>query len=675
MTDEQSEPSTFADRLDEAFAAYVQAAETGHPPDKEEFLSQYPELAEDVAAHECFDRLTAPVRELVSATIMSESPEQSIAAGTVFGDYELLEEIGRGGMGVVFRARQVTLNRTVALKMILFGPLAAEEDVKRFHTEAEAAANLQHGNIVTIHEVGQHEGQHYFSMDYVEGRSLAEVVRENPLPARTAAEYVRTIAEAIHYAHEQGTLHRDLKPSNCLIDQSDRLRITDFGLAKRIEDDSKLTVSHTVLGTPSYMPPEQVKAQYDMIGRASDVYSLGATLYELLTGRPPFRAETPLETLNQVIDAEPVSPRLLNQSVPRDLETICLKCLEKDPEQRYETAKELADELGRFQRGEPIHAKPIGRAGRIWRWCRRNPLGAGLTATATLLLIAVTTTVILMVAARKARYVLFEERVQKQSHKIHSRFSQYESLVEYLRGRAVELLKQEASLEQKPADDRVDCPSVFLASDATVNQMTQQRAMMLLPAFKRTMERSVGLLTGERLVWVYTATEKGVDYTWPRINVPPPPKYDPRKRKWYTQAKDAKGRVIWVVPYEDAFGQGTMISCSAPIHDSDNFLGVAGFDLREEFVISEMLKIKGQPYAAFLVDGNGKVLIQNMPEKLPEEVVEGIRKKREGRIRTDDKLAAYFRLGVNDWYYVVVTDWDHIQEALDSMQGQQNDSR
>ena len=309
------------------------------------------------------------------------------AFGRVFGNYELLEQIGQGGMGVVFKARQRNLNRTVALKLMLSGPLASEAEIKRFRSEANAAATLQHPNVVAIHEVGEQDGRHYFSMEYVEGKSLAEVVRRTPLPAEQAVRYVKTIAEAVQYAHQRGILHRDLKPHNVLIDANDQPRITDFGLAKQIEVDSDLTVSGAVLGTPSYMPPEQAAGKRREIGPASDVYSLGAILYDLLTGRPPFRADTPLDTLRQVLDAEPAAPRLLNRKVPRDLETICLKCLAKERHSRYGSAQELADDLGRFQRHEPIHARPPGSAGRVWRWCRRKPAVAGLLGTSGVLLL------------------------------------------------------------------------------------------------------------------------------------------------------------------------------------------------------------------------------------------------------------------------------------------------
>jgi tRNA A-37 threonylcarbamoyl transferase component Bud32 len=275
-----------------------------------------------------------------------------------FGDYEILEEIARGGMGVVYKARQLSLNRVVALKMVLAGEWATPEARFRLRAEAEAAANLQHPNIVAIHEVGEHEGQQYFSMDFVDGTNLAEFVCGEPLSAEQAASYVKAIAEAIHFAHQRGILHRDLKPQNVLIDTDDRPRITDFGLAKRVENDSGLTRTGDVLGSPSYMSPEQASSRLEEVGPQSDVYSLGAILYELLTGRAPFRGATALETLCQVIEVPPVPPRKLNPGVPQDLETICLKCLEKSPANRFSSAQELADELGRFLLGERILSSP-----------------------------------------------------------------------------------------------------------------------------------------------------------------------------------------------------------------------------------------------------------------------------------------------------------------------------
>lgn len=305
-----------------------------------------------------------------------------------FGDYELIEEIARGGMGVVWKARQASLNRPVAIKMILSGEFATEARIKRFRAEAEAAANLQHPNIVAIHEVGDYDGQHYFSMDYIEGNNLADLTRCGPWPAAKAAALVKKIAEAIHYAHQRGTLHRDLKPSNVLIDSDGQPRITDFGLAKQLTRESGLTQSGAVLGTPSYMPPEQASGQNDRVGPASDVYSIGAVLYQLLTGRAPFLAEVPLATLRKVMDDEPVSPSRLNHKTPPDLETICLKCLEKRPEHRYATARQLVEELDRFLNHEPILARTASPWRKAWSWWQRRPWAiVGLAAiTGTILL-------------------------------------------------------------------------------------------------------------------------------------------------------------------------------------------------------------------------------------------------------------------------------------------------
>jgi tRNA A-37 threonylcarbamoyl transferase component Bud32 len=301
------------------------------------------------------------------------------------GDYELLEEIAHGGMGVIYKARQLSLNRTVALKMIRSGELATEADVRRFRVEAEAAANLQHPNIVAIHEVGVHEGHHYFTMDFVEGRNLGQVADGKPMAARRAAGYAKTIAEAIQFAHQRGTLHRDLKPQNVLLDEADRVRITDFGLAKQTKGESHLTMTGAVMGSPSYMPPEQARGRQDLVGPASDVYGIGAILYELLTGRAPFRGDTAAVTMMKVMEEEPAAPSKLNPSVPRDLETVCLKCLEKSVERRYPTARALAEDLGRFLDGEPVQARPASALRKAVSWSRRHRwVIVAVASTATL---------------------------------------------------------------------------------------------------------------------------------------------------------------------------------------------------------------------------------------------------------------------------------------------------
>ncbi|MCC6419996.1 MAG: serine/threonine protein kinase, partial [Gemmataceae bacterium] len=314
----------------------------------------------DTRPAETLTRLEAPAH-LETPTLTHAGNERTPASGEApprrFGDYEVLAEVARGGMGVVYKARQVELNRVVALKMILGGRLASEEDLQRFRTEAEAAAGLQHPNIVQFYEVGVIDGQHFFSMQFIDGCTLAQRLSAGPLPPRHAARYARQIARAVHFAHRRGILHRDLKPSNILIDADDEPHVTDFGLAKRLGgSDSGQTRTGSILGTPSYMAPEQAAGK-KQVGPTTDVYGLGAVLYDLLTGRPPFRSDTPMDTVMQVLETDPVPPRLLNPKIDTDLETIVLKCLEKDPRRRYPTAEALAEDLQRYLNGDSIHAR------------------------------------------------------------------------------------------------------------------------------------------------------------------------------------------------------------------------------------------------------------------------------------------------------------------------------
>jgi WD40 repeat protein len=359
----------------------------GRPP--EDYLRRFPQYGADLAtrlpgAAPRDDPLPTPSPMASTLRIDTPAPSGSGPRPPSVPGYEIVKELGRGGMGVVYLARQVSLGRLVALKMIRAGAGADAEELGRFRFEAEAVARLQHPNVVQVHEVGEHDGLPYFSLEYFEGGSLAQRLAGTPMVARPAAELVELLARAVGAAHERGILHRDLKPANVLLTADGRPKVTDFGLAKRLGADAGHTQTGAVMGTPSYMAPEQARGKTKEVGPAADVYALGAVLYECLTGRPPFRAATLMETLEQVCTRDPAAPRQLNPAVPRDLETVCLKALAKEPARRYASAAALADDLGRFLRGEPIAARRVGRGERLLLWSRRRPALAAVCVLAPL---------------------------------------------------------------------------------------------------------------------------------------------------------------------------------------------------------------------------------------------------------------------------------------------------
>ncbi len=403
----------------------------------EEVCADAPELVD--AVRERWRRVKSLERDV---DLLFPSPRDSRSSSPSLGElplvpgYDVQSELGRGGVGVVYRAWHVRLNRAVALKMLLAGEFAIPEEVARFSREAQVVAGLRHPNIVHVYDVGDLHGRPYFTMELVEGETLARKLAGPPLSAADAARMIATLARAMHVAHEGGVVHRDLKPSNVLMTADGTPKITDFGLARRLDAASVLTRSGATVGTPSYMAPEQAQGRTHAIGPAVDVYALGAILYEMLTGRPPFRAETPLETQMQVVTQDPVTPSRLNAKVGRDLETICLKCLEKDPSRRYDSAAALADDLDRFARAEPIHARPIGRALRLLKWTRRRPAKASFAAGSALLGVAIFAALLWIDSERTVLARLVgEDLATADAHLRSSEWSSARAAIERAKGR------------------------------------------------------------------------------------------------------------------------------------------------------------------------------------------------------------------------------------------------
>jgi serine/threonine-protein kinase len=471
-------------RLDEIIADYLEAVETGNAPPREKLLADHPELAEELKAFFADqDRLDAVVAPLVGRSSTNGSGRRSVTAplpvGQRIGRYELLEELGRGGMGIVYKARQLGANRIVALKMIAAGAWATPDELKRFRLEAETIAELDHPNIVPLHEVGEEDGRAFYSMKWIEGGSLAGQIERLRRQPREAVRLLLAVARAIHHAHQHGVLHRDLKPANILLGETaDKSSspslipyVSDFGLAKKLaiselsNGDQTIpgapTLSGTALGTPSYMAPEQAR-NARLATTTADVYSLGAILYECLTGRPPFRASTSLETLLDVLEREPPKPSTIRPGLDHDLDTICLKCLRKEPEKRYASAAALADDLERYLAGEPILARPTGPGERFLRWCRRQPVVAGLIAA--VLVTALAGVVLVVYQWREAEEQRAEAVSAGEQVKVH--------LAEVIeeRGKAVAARKEAEGALADAKRERADADDAYRKAHNVVKQ-------------------------------------------------------------------------------------------------------------------------------------------------------------------------------------------------------------
>ena len=427
-------------RSEQICTRFEEAFKAGLRPGLREFLGETPdveqaELFKELLPLEVFYRRKAgeapnpadytfensELAEVVNAffSVLNEPADrQRTSEFPSVPGYTVECQLGRGGMGVVYLARQHQPRRLVALKMIRDGTLTRKEASRRFQTEADAVARMQHPNIVPVYAVGEVDGRAFMVLEYVPGGSLDEHLKGQPIPPRDAARLVETLVRAVAHAHSLGVIHRDLKPANVLMPdilQPANLKVTDFGLAKLLEDSTGPTLTGETLGTPSYMAPEQARGDGSLIGRGTDIYSLGTILYELVTGRPPFTGPSAISTLQQVINFEPVSPRQLQPSLPRDLETICLKCLEKLPQRRYATALDLADDLSRFYNGEPITARPLGQVERACRWSKRHPTIVAIVICMAIGFVAQTVAVFRLRLAQQAEHEARQRRSQSDA--------------------------------------------------------------------------------------------------------------------------------------------------------------------------------------------------------------------------------------------------------------------
>jgi serine/threonine protein kinase len=618
------------DRLLELVVCCEELREAGQPVDVEEVCRDCPELVpalrERLRALGALDAALDIDTTLLSAEALAGDSAPRRDARPTLPGYEILRELGRGGMGVVYQARQVALGRMVALKVLLGGRHASETTRARFQAEVESIARLQHPNLIQVFEIGEHEGDTFFSMDYCSGGNLEERIEKSPLLARHAAELVAILARAMHAAHERGVIHRDLKPANVLLSvltgNEDAWgirgvgtpKITDFGLAKRMDVPSSQTRTEQVMGTPSYMAPEQAKGQNAQVGPATDIYALGAILYRLLTGRPPFVGEVVVETVRQVAEDEPVPPRQVRPTVPVDLETICLKCLDKQPARRYLSAAALADDLRRFLADEPILAKPINWWGRLRKWSRRRPAAASLIAVSGLAVFFA------LLGGWWFDYRLSKELKKTQSAHERTLAAQGELELALARQVADGLDADFRLLEMVPQSmaallalrDHYDEAELEGWVQTLVRQ--EKRIFAIGVAFEP--HRFIGKREYDHYCLYVHETADGVSTKQLLPPTYPPPLY--LERDWYKIPKET-GKPRWSEPFVGERANDTpMLTYSVPIRRGGQFIGVVIADLsiryfhelherlRQEYLGTRASSFVLSPGGVFLFNPNSK---------------------------------------------------------------------
>lgn len=673
--------------LSELLLRWEEAVQAGQPITPEALCGDCPELLNELRQRiGALQRMEPLVR---FADDLQPGPRRSsvetigdfggagMSKWPVVPGYEIVDELGQGGMGVVYKARQTALGRMVALKMILGGQHLQKERLTRFLVEARALATIRHPNIVQIYEIGELDGRPYLALEYMDGGTLDDHFQGKLMTSAAAAELVATVARAVQAAHDQGVIHRDLKPGNILFQHLSEGRsipkVADFGLAKQMADQSGHTQTGAILGTPSYMAPEQAMGQHS-VGPASDIYALGATLYELLTGRPPFLAESPLETLQQVRNQEPVPPRRLQPRVPRDLETIVLKCLRKNPGRRYASAGDLADDLRRFLRSEPIVARPTGRVERLWRWCQRKPSQAALIAFASIALIGFIGAVLWF--NRELERELYEKQVAHEKT-LAAEVKLRDALVQQVAERLNSELRQLAAV-----------PETMAASLALRTDWKEEQLLAWVEELLRQRPRIFGMCVAFEPFQMGPRHEDYALYMYRRpmglhTKQLVPPSYMPIYREWeWYKVPHEKGEGRWSEPYVGVGADRTpMVTYSAPIMRRKSCVGVVTADLSIEFfrvlrdslqelklgegsylcVLSQKGVLLYHPDQAFEFPADGSKLPTNQNDPEYRELMQRILRDPSGRGEAVDFTTGrrstfmFVEIPFTDWALVLVT--------------------